>query len=180
MAATIQPQLGATAISSGTGSASAQPAISSRRRPTRCGQRAGAEVGERLGEPEGDDERQHRGARGEAEVVAADQRQGRALEADHRADEGVDRDQQRELRAVLAQPEPDAALGSRALGERPAGAVGGDDRRLLLGRRRDVARSAPSTNASSESNCSAGLWRRSKPIVEAGLADSPRPQTEPE
>ena len=36
LAATIQPQLGATAISSGTGSAIAQPAISSRRRPSRC------------------------------------------------------------------------------------------------------------------------------------------------
>ena len=35
LAATIQPQLGATAIMSGTGSATAQPAISSRRRPAR-------------------------------------------------------------------------------------------------------------------------------------------------
>ena len=107
LAATIQPQLGATAISSGTGSATAQPAISSRRRPTRCGERAGAEVGERLGEPERDDERQHRRAGSQAEVLAPDQRQRRALEADHRADERVDGDQQRELRGVLAQPEPD-------------------------------------------------------------------------
>jgi hypothetical protein len=37
-----------------------------------------------------------------------------------------------------------------------------------------------SANASSESNRSALLWRRSKPIVDAGLADRPRPQTEPE
>jgi hypothetical protein len=36
LAATIQPQLGATAIISGTGSASAQPAISSRRRLARA------------------------------------------------------------------------------------------------------------------------------------------------
>ena len=154
LAATIQPQLGATAISSGTGSAIAQPAISSRAGPTRCGERSGAQVGERLGEAEGDDERQHRGAGGEAEVVAADQRQRRALEADHRADERVDRDQQRELRGVLAQPELDRRRG-HALGERAAGAVGGDDLGLLLGRRRDVATSA-STKASSESNCSAG------------------------
>ena len=140
LAATIQPQLGATAISSGTGSATAQPAISSRRRPTRCGERAGAEVGERLGEPEGDDERQHRGARGQAEVVAADERQRRALEADHRADEGVDR-----------RPAARTARGSRAAragrgvarhatsASGASGAVGGDDRGLLLGRRRDVA-----------------------------------------
>jgi hypothetical protein len=37
-----------------------------------------------------------------------------------------------------------------------------------------------STKACSESKRSAGLWRRSKPIVETGFADSPRPQTEPE
>src|SRR5215208_4415989 len=35
-------------------------------------------------------------------------------------------------------------------------------------------------NAYSESNWSALLWRRSNPIVETGLAESPRPQTEPE
>ena len=122
LAATIQPQLGATAISSGTGSASAQPAISSRRRPRRCGERAGAEVGQRLREPEGDDERQHRGAGGEAEVVAADQRQRRALEADHRADERVDRDEQRELRdgsrAGRAGPAASVTAPERAAGRR--------------------------------------------------------------
>ena len=50
------------------------------------------EVGERLGEAEGDDERQNRRARREPEVRLADERQGRALEPDHRADERVDRD----------------------------------------------------------------------------------------
>jgi hypothetical protein len=76
------------AINSGTGSAAAQPAIS----------------GQGLDQPEGDDEREHRDAGGEVELVASDQRQRRALEADHRADEHVDCDQQRELRKVLAQP----------------------------------------------------------------------------
>jgi hypothetical protein len=71
------------------------------------GAHAGTQVRERLGEPEGDDEREHRGARTETEVGLADQRQRRALEADHRPDEGVDSDEQRELREVLAQAEPD-------------------------------------------------------------------------
>jgi len=62
--------------------------------------------------------------------------------------------------------------------ERAAGAIGGNDLGLLRRRRRDVL--DESTNESSESNCSALLWRRSNPIVEAGFADSPRPQTEPE
>ena len=57
------------------------------------GEGSGAEVGERLGETEGDDEREDGGIRREGEVLAADQRQGRALESDHGADEGVDGDQ---------------------------------------------------------------------------------------
>ena len=67
------------------------------------GERAGAEVGQRFREPERDDEGQDRGAGAEVEVLSADERQRRALEADHHADEGVDRDEQRELRGVLAQ-----------------------------------------------------------------------------
>jgi hypothetical protein len=69
-------------------------------------QRPGEEVGQRLDQPEGDDEGEHRDAGGEVELLAPDQRQRRALQADHRADEGVDGEQQRELRQVLAQPEP--------------------------------------------------------------------------
>ena len=156
LAATIQPQLGATAISSGTGSATAQPAISRRRRPARCGERAGAEVGERLGDAEGDDERQDRGARGQAEVLAADERQRRAFQADHRADERVDRDQQRELRAVLAQPQPDLRCGhATSASGRPlrlaatiAACCSGAGGMSLV---------SACTNASSESNCSAAV-----------------------
>ena len=111
LAATIQAQLGATAISSGTGRATAQPRISSRRRPSSLGADPGGKVGERLGEAEGDDERQDRRARGEPEVCLADQRQGRALEPDHRADERVDGDEQRELGEVLAEPKSDCGDG---------------------------------------------------------------------
>ena len=113
LAATIQPQLGATRDQQrdrqrhGPAGDQQPPATGALR------ERAGAEVGQRLGEPEGDDERQHRRAGGQVEVLAADQRQRRALEPDHRADEGVDRDQQRELRGVLAQPEPDRAAVTR-------------------------------------------------------------------
>src|SRR5439155_18829670 len=126
-----------------------------------------------------DDEREHRRTRAEMELVAADERQRRTLQAHHRADERVDRDQQRELRRVLAQPEADRprAHATSAIG-RPvrfaatiatccSGAAG-------------MSRSSASTNESSSECRSARLWRRSKPIVEAGLADSPRPQTDPE
>jgi hypothetical protein len=66
------------------------------------GERAGAEVAERLREPESDDERQHRRFRRQPEVLGADQRQCGALEPYHRADERVERDEQRELGGVLA------------------------------------------------------------------------------
>ena len=138
LAATIHSQLGATRDQQRDGqrdrpAGDEQPPAAEPR-----GEAPGAEVGQRLGEPEGDDERQHRGLGGRAEVLAADQRQRRALQADHRADERVDRDQERELRGVLAQPELDAARGHDVARERPPGAVGGQDLGLLLGRRRDV------------------------------------------
>ena len=119
-AATTQPQLGATAISSGTGRATAHPTIRSALADP-LGEGARAQVRERLGEAERDDEREHRGARLEVEVRFADQRQGRALEPDHRADERVDSDQQRELRGVLAGARagrPDSS--PQRAGERPA------------------------------------------------------------
>ena len=75
--------------------------------PEPLGADPGGEVGERLGEAEGDDERQDRRARREPEVGLADERQGRALEPDHRADERVDGDEQRELGEVLAEAKPD-------------------------------------------------------------------------
>ena len=117
-------------------------------------------------------------ARAEAEVVLADQRQGRALEADHRADQGVDRDQQRELGEVLAQAELDLPLAQ-------AGAASGSPERLAAtisawcSGAGGMSSSSAATNSSSEPSCSAALWRRSKPMVEAGCAESPRPQTEP-
>src|SRR3954468_4497036 len=51
LAATIHAQLGATAISSGTGNASAQPAISSRRRPRRSAEAPAARLVSALARP---------------------------------------------------------------------------------------------------------------------------------
>ena len=45
----------------------------------------------------------------ELEVLLADQREDRSLEADHRADERVDPDEQRELAGVRAQAELNVA-----------------------------------------------------------------------
>ena len=50
----------------------------------------------------------------------------------------------------------------------------------LVGREEFGLASSAATQASSSANWSARLWRRSKPTVEIGLADSPRPQTDPE
>jgi hypothetical protein len=70
------------------------------------GEHPRGEVGARLDQPERDDERERHQLRGEAELLGADQRQDRALQADHAADEEVDGDEQRELRPVLPQPQP--------------------------------------------------------------------------
>ena len=146
-------------------------------RPLR--ERSGRQIGECLDEPERDDERQDGSTRRQVEVVTADQRKRRALEADHRADERVDGDQERELCGVLAQPESHRyPVHPTSVTDRPlrlaatiaaccSGAGG-------------MSQIIASTNASSESNCRARLWTRSKPIVETGLADRPRPQTDPE
>ena len=43
----------------------------------------------------------------EAELLFADEGQHASLETHHRPDEGVESDEQRELRGVRAEPEPD-------------------------------------------------------------------------
>ena len=127
LAATIQPQLGARAIITGTGRATSQPAISSRRRPARSARPPAARLVSALAAPKATTNDEHRRLRGEAEVLLADQRQDASLEADHRADEGVEADQQRELARVLAQAQPHRPAHARR-GHAP-GAVGGHDRR---------------------------------------------------
>ena len=151
LAATIQPQLGATAISSGTGSAIAQPAISSRRRPTRSAPAPAPRLVSALASPKATMNDSTAALEARPKSLAADERQRRALEPDHRADERVDRDQQRELRerSRAARAGRGAAVTrcGRAAGRRgwrrrsrPAAAGAGG-----------MSSSSASTNASSES-----------------------------
>src|SRR5581483_4162355 len=124
-----------------------------------------------LGGAEGDDERENRGRGGEPEILLADQRQHAALEPDHRADKRVQRDEQRELACVRAQPEPDrrrhAVVGTvptrfaATIRSCPAGRGG-----------RSVTRA--SANASTSTRPSSGLWVRSNPIEENGFPERPR------
>ena len=64
------------------------------------------------------------GELGEPELVLGEQRQDGALLADHPADERVDADQQRELREVLPQPQPQprdgVVIAVVLIGPRPA------------------------------------------------------------
>ena len=180
LAATIHPQLGASAISSGTGSAAAQPAISSRRRPTRCASAPAARFVSAFATPKAtmNDStaaleprpKSSRPISGSVERSSPTIAPTNALIAT--SSENCAR--------VLAQPEADRrrVLTLTSASGRPqrlaatiaaccSGAGG-------------MSRTSAWTNASSESSCSAGLWRRSNPIVEIGLADRPRPHTEPE
>ncbi len=71
------------------------------------GEHAGTEVREGLRDAERDDEGEDREARLEAELLLADEGQHASLETHHRPDEGVEPNEQRELRGVRAEPEPD-------------------------------------------------------------------------
>ena len=150
LAATIQPQLGATAISSGTGSATAQPAISSRRRPRRWASAPAPRLVNAFARPK-----------------ATMNDSTAALEPRPKSSRPTSGSVERSrptiapTNALIATSSENCAAFSRSPSRtggavtatsasgRPA-AVGGDDRGLLLGRRRDVLVSA-CTKASSES-----------------------------
>ena len=68
-------------------------------------QSRGNEIQQRLGDAKTDDERRDGRLRRESELLLAQQRQHRALEADHRADERIKANEQHELREVLSQSE---------------------------------------------------------------------------
>src|SRR5205823_3566466 len=136
----------------------------------------GGKVGQRLGRAEGDDEGEDRRGRMQPEVTLADQRQHASLQADHRADERVEPDENRELAGVRAQSELHrrAHAGAPTVPERLAATIdfwsaGGGG----------ASASNSSANASGSSIESSGLRARSKPIEENGLPERPRPQTEP-
>jgi len=184
VAATIHAQLGATAISSGTGSASAQPAMSRRRRPEARGRRAGREVGQRLGQPEGDDETRAPRRWTRRRSRCGDERQRRALRAHHRPTNALIATSSENCASSRATRAGSSAARSRLSVRRRLAnrrdRRGWPRRSPLVGRRRrDVAHQGVDEGVLGV-ELQGRLWRRSKPIVEIGLADRPRPQTEPE
>src|SRR5437879_7147898 len=90
--------------------------------------------------------------------------------ADHGADEGIQDDEQRELREVLPQSEPHLAHSPVRLRRRFTAKASGCGGRSF---------STKSTNSALEAARSAGLKRRSKPIVEPGLPLRPFPHAAP-
>src|SRR5207237_170354 len=73
-------------------------------------------VGCSLDDAEDDDEGENRGSRGEVELPLGERRQDGALEPNHGADEGVDDDQQGELRQVCNDAQPWRRAGRVLLG----------------------------------------------------------------
>src|SRR5437867_4875098 len=128
------------------------------------------EVDDRLRDAKADDERGDGGLRGESELLLAEERQHRPLQPDHRAHEGVQDDEDRELREILPQPEPQLAHWPPRLRRRFSAKVSGCGGRSARTNR---------TNSGFDVKRSAGLKRRSKPIVEPGLPLSPLPQAAP-
>ena len=82
--------------------------------PVAVAEPTGDEVGERLHDAEGRHERQGGALRGEAELPLREEGQDAPLQADHRADERVDEDEQRELPPVLVQAEGGRPAVARA------------------------------------------------------------------
>src|SRR5262245_14832852 len=70
--------------------------------PHAIGPSARAIVGHRFRKTKDDDERQERRASREVELLLRQRRQDASFQTDYRADEGVDDDEERELRKVLA------------------------------------------------------------------------------
>src|SRR5947208_5921740 len=105
-----------------------------------------------------------------AELLLAQKRQHSPLQAHHGADEGIEDDEQRELREILPQSEPHLAHSPVRLRRRFTAKASGCGGRSF---------STKSTNSALEAARSAGLKRRSKPIVEPGLPLRPFPHAAP-
>src|SRR5438105_15182754 len=109
------------------------------------------------------------------EVVLTDERQHAPLQPYQRADERIEPDEQAELRGVRAQPQPNntharaVAMPERLAATIAAWSAGGGG----------TSPSSSRTNVSTSGAPAAWLWSRSNPIVENGLPESARPQTEP-
>src|SRR5207248_3357956 len=121
---------------------------------------------------EGDHEGQDRRARAQPEVPLAHDRQHAPLETDERAYEHVQPDEQCELAAVRAQPKTNggAHAGSATVPARLAATIfccssGGGG----------MSASRASAKAAASAKRSIWLCARSKPIVETGFPERPRP-----
>src|SRR5215217_596753 len=227
LAATTQPQFGATAISSGTGSASAQPRMSSRRRPSRWANAPAPRLVNAFARPKATMNESSAAldpSPKSCSPISGRVERSRPTIAPTNAliatsSENCARFWRRPSWAIREPPEDrlTALLLDLPLDvheEQGPDDVGGDQHASMRFRERvhgqlsvagDAVRPASmrparlaamisaccggaggmsftsaAAKAFSESNWSALLWRRSNPIVEAGLADSPRPQTEPE
>src|SRR5262249_49676960 len=123
---------------------------------------------------EGHDEGEDRRLRREPELPLTDEGQHAPLEPDHRPDQRIDADQQRELARVRPQAQPRTHARAAAVPRRFAATIaawsagGGGS-----------PTSRPRATASASAWARARLCARSKPIAENGCEDSPRPQTEP-
>src|ERR1051326_6664381 len=138
------------------------------------GQPSGREIRERLRKAEDRDERENGSRGGDAELFPGDDRQDRPLETNHRADERVHDDEQRELLPVRSKAERNGC-------HTPAGKLPRFAARVAaaFGGAGGMSRTIAATNVPSSSIANVLLKRRSNPMVDTGLALNARPQTEP-
>src|SRR5439155_4523832 len=104
-----------------------------------------------------DDEGERGREGGEAEHLVGEQREHRALLADHAADEGIHRNEQYELRQVFTQTEPD-----------------GRSRRVAHERSSTVSVAFAQSSGPPLSTCTSPTWRASSRLA-AVIARSPCP-----
>ena len=147
---------------------------SSRLRPMRSARSPAARLVSAFAAPKATTKARIAALRAKPEVMLADERQHAALEPDHRADERVQPDEQRELARVRAQPEPDLRRHARRADL--AGAVGGDDprpdRRARRQRRRAARpRTRPGRRARAAGCGALEADRRERVAGEAATAD---------
>ena len=105
----IHSQLGAQMIMKGTGRPNSQPRTSTRLRPQASASWPETRLANALTTPKLTMKETISVVEAMPNSSDADQRHDGSLDPDHAADEGVDQDEQRELRPVLAEAEPDDA-----------------------------------------------------------------------
>src|SRR5512133_891383 len=141
LAATIQPQFGATAISTGTGSATAQPAMSRRRRPARAASAPAARLVSALAIPKAtmnDSTAALEASPNSSRPTSGSVERSRPTIAPTNALTATSSEN-----CAAFSRSPSRTPRSRGFDQRAPGTVGGDDRPLLLGGGRDVGGERP-------------------------------------